>query len=59
MDIIILQDGLYQLIQVAEFVPDCFDSCDEYREKFATYLDHINKWVMKDGGGIFYGCICN
>ena len=59
MDIIILQDGLYQLIQVAEFVPDCFDSCDEYREKFATYLDHINKWVMKDGGGFFYGCICN
>ena len=58
MDIIILQDGLYQLIQVAEFVPDCFDSCDEYREKFATYLDQINKWVMKDGG-FFYGCICN
>ena len=59
MDIIILQDSLYQLIQVAESVPDCFKYCDMYREQFATYLDHINKWVMKDGGGVFYGCICN
>ena len=59
MDIIILQDGLYQLIKVTESVPDCFNSCDMYREQFATYLNQINKWVMKDGGGFFYGCICN
>jgi len=58
LDIIILQDGLYHLIKVAESVPDCFNYCDVYREQFATYLDQINKWVMKDGG-IFYGCICN
>ena len=59
MYIIILQDSLYHLIKVAESVPDCFDYCDIYREQFATYLDHINKWIMKDGGGVFYGCICN
>ena len=50
--------GLYQLIQVAESVPDCFEYCDMYREQFATYLDQINKWIIKDGGGVFYGCIC-
>jgi hypothetical protein len=59
VDIIILQDSLYQIIKVAESVPNCFDYCDIYREQFATYLNHINKWVMKDGGGIFYGCVCN
>ena len=59
MDIIILQKGLYYLIKVAESVPDCFDYCNVYREQFATYSDQINKWVMKDGGGFFYGCICN
>ena len=59
MDIIILQDSLYHLIKIAEFVPDCFDYCDMYREQFATYLHQINKWVMKNGGGFFYGCICN
>ena len=58
MDIIILQDSLYHLIKVAESVPDCFNSCDMYREQFATYLNQINKWVMKDGA-FFFGCICN
>ena len=59
MDIIILQEGLYYLIKVAQSVPDCFDYCDIYREQFATHSDQINKWIMKDGGGVFYGCICN
>ena len=59
MDIIILYDGLYHLVPVTESVPDCFDYCDTYKEQLATYLDQINKWVMKEGGGVFYGCICN
>ena len=59
MDITILQDSLYHLIKIAESVPDCFSMCDIIREQFATYLDQINKWIIKDGGGVFYGCICN
>ena len=59
---------MYQLIPVTKEIMEtitllsdvnCFDYCDAYREKFATYLDQINKWVIKDGGGFFYGCVCN
>ena len=57
MDVIILQDGFYQLYQVAEFLPDCFDLCDILREKLTTYKDAINKNVLKDGS-FFFGCMC-
>ena len=68
MDLIILQDGLYHLIPVTKElfvgvarpeVVDCFSLCDIAKEKLTTYLDHINKHVMKEGGGFFFGCICN
>ena len=36
---------------------DLFSLCDVLRNELTTYLDHINKHVMKDGSGIFYGCI--
>ena len=51
MDIIILQDSLYQLIPVTKAmfagavrpeIVDCFSMCDIIREQFATYLDQIN-----------------
>tara|TARA_R110000803_G_C11755403_1_gene293134 strand:- start:254 stop:460 length:207 start_codon:yes stop_codon:yes gene_type:complete len=68
MDLIILQDGLYHLYPatkemfagaVRPEVVDCFSLCDIIREKLTTYLSHMNRYVMKNGTGIFYGCICN
>jgi hypothetical protein len=38
---------------------DLFSLCDVLRNELTTYLDHINKHVMKDGSGFFYGCIQN
>ena len=68
MELIILNDGLYQLIpltkQMMEGIVitaevDCFDLCDIIRLKFTTYHDYpINAHVMNDGSGDFYGCIC-
>jgi len=67
MDIIIFQDGLYHLIPATKtmlagaVLPEnvnCFNLCDILRENLTTYLDHINKYVMKEGGAYFYGCIC-
>ena len=69
MELIILNDGLYQLIpltkQMMEGIVitaevDCFDLCDIIRLKFTTYHDYpINAHVMNDGSGDFFGCICN
>ena len=64
MDLIILHEGMYQLVAVTpELVAgqvwkDCFDLCDILREKIAVYNDEINKHVLKDGR-FFFGCICN
>jgi hypothetical protein len=68
MELIIFNDGLYQLIPVTkEMVKnidivgevDLFSLCDVLRNELTTYLEHINKHVMKDGGEFFYGCIQN
>ena len=68
MDLIILSDGLYQLIPVTKQMiadidivgeVDLFSLCDALRNKLTTYLDHMKKHVMRDGSGIFYGCIQN
>ena len=67
MDLIILNDGLYQLIPVTSKILedislaskiDCFDLCDIIRLEFTDYLDTVNQHIMKDGTGFFYGCIC-
>jgi NADP-dependent 3-hydroxy acid dehydrogenase YdfG len=67
MDLIILNDGLYQLVPVSKqmmehialFVNlDCFDLCDILRLKLTTYYDEINRHVMNDGSGHFIGCMC-
>jgi len=67
MDLIILNDGLYQLVpltkQMMEHMSllvkvDCFDLCDIVRLKLTTYYDEINRHVMNDGSGDFFGCIC-
>ena len=69
MDLIILNDGLYQLIPVTKEImqnikllnnPSCFDLCDILRLKLTTYHDYpMNQHVMNDGSGDFYGCIQN
>ena len=67
MDLIILNDGLYQLIPVTtkilegiELVDkiDCFDLCEILRLKLTGYVDSLNLHIMNDGTGNFYGCIC-
>ena len=67
MNLIILEDGLYQLIPVSKTmmehihlsVPvDCMDLCAILREKLSGYVDSINLHIMNDGSGSFVGCMC-
>ena len=66
MDLIILNDGLYSLVPVTKAMMqsieiltkvDCFDLCDILRLKLTTYYEFINRHVMNDGSGDFFGCI--
>ena len=69
MDLIILNDGMYQLVPVTKQMMehmsllvdelDLFELCDILRLKLTTYYDEINRHVMNDGSGDFYGCICS
>jgi len=67
LDLIILNDGLYQLIPVTKQIMegivitaevDCFDLCDILREKLTGYVDSLNLHIMNDNSGNFIGCIC-
>ncbi len=68
MDLIILNDGVYHLVEVTKQMTehikllsevDCFSLCDILRLKLSEYMDApFNQHVMKDGSGYFYGCIC-
>ena len=67
MDLIIQNDGLYQLVVVTKEMTehilllakvDCMDLCEILRLKLTTYADSLNLHVMNDGSGNFYGCIC-
>ena len=67
MDLIILNDGLYQLIPVTKQIMegivitaevDCFDLCNILREKLTGYVDTLNLHIMNDNSGNFIGCIC-
>ena len=63
MDLIILHDGLYYLIEVTKEMvqgavyKDCFDLCNIMREKLTVYHNDINKHLLKDGR-VFFGCVC-
>ena len=66
MDLIILSDGLYQLIPVTKQMMehmslvgelDLFDLCDILRLELTEYDDTLNRHVMKDGSGDFFGCV--
>ena len=68
MELIILNDGLYQLVAVTKEMMegislleevDCFDLCDILRLHLTTYHEPpFNQHVMNDSSGYFYGCIC-
>ena len=62
MELIILNDGLYQLVQVStemmegitlldRVLVNCFDLCDILRLKLTTYSESLNAHVMNDGSG--------
>jgi len=67
MDLIILNDGLYQLIPVTDKLlegielvtkVDCFELCDILRLKLTGYVDTLNLHIMNDGSGAMIGCMC-
>ena len=67
MDLILLNDGLYQLVAVTKEMMEgrsllaevnCYDLCDILRLHLTTYHEPWNVHVMNDGSGDFYGCIC-
>ena len=67
MDLIILNDNLYQLIPVTKQIMDgivltsevdCFELCDILRLKLTGYVDTINLHMMNDGTGALVGCMC-
>ena len=69
MELILLNDGLYSLVEVTKEMTagitllqeaDCFDLCDILRLHLTNYYDFpINAHVMKDNSGVLMGCICN
>ena len=67
MDLIILNDGVYQLIPVTKQIMegivitgeiDCFDLCDILRTKLTGYVDTLNLHIKNNGSGNFIGCMC-
>ena len=69
MDLIILNDGLYQLIPVSKEIMEgiklidpvgltCSDLCDILRLKLTGYVDTLNLHIMKDNSGGMIGCMC-
>jgi len=69
MDLIILNDGLYQLIPVTKEIMEsiklidpagltCFDICDILRLKLTGYANTLNLYIMNDGSGVMVGCMC-
>jgi len=66
MDLIILNDGLYQLIPITKKMLegivlteeiDCFDLCEILRLKLSGYVDTLNLHIMSDGSALI-GCMC-
>ena len=68
MELIILNDGLYQLVPVTSKMMehisllvkeiDCFDLCDILRLHLTTYHEPWNVYVMNNGTGQLMGCVC-
>ena len=67
MDLIILDDGLYQLIPVTKKMLEgivltekinCLELCEILRLKLTGYVDTLNLHIMNDGSGNWIGCMC-
>ena len=67
MDLIILNDGLYQLVPVTKQMMEhmslleevsCMDLCEILRLKLTGYVDTLNLHIMNDGSGSLMGCMC-
>jgi len=67
MDLIILNDGLYQLVPVTKQMTEhmsllaevnCMDLCEILRLKLTGYVDTLNLHIMNDGSGSLVGCMC-
>ena len=67
MNLIILEDGLYQLVPVTKqmmehislLAPvDCMEICEILRAKLTGYVDTLNLHIMNDGSGSMIGCMC-
>jgi hypothetical protein len=68
MDLILLNDGVYSLVPITKQMikeiellteVSCFDLCDILRLHLTTYYDEINRYIMNDGTGELWGCICS
>ena len=67
MELIILNEGLYQLIPVTKQMlegivitdkVDCFELCDILRLKLTGYINELNLHIMNDNSGDWIGCMC-
>ena len=67
MDLIILNDGLYQLIPVTKEIlegivltekVECLELCEILRLKLSGYVTTLNLHIMNDGSGNWIGCMC-
>ena len=67
MDLIILNEGLYQLLPVTKKImegivltaeTDCFELCEILRLKLTGYVNELNLHIMNDGSGTWIGCMC-
>ena len=68
MELIILNDGLYQLVPVTKQMMEhisllgevsCMDVCEILRIKLSGYAYTLNLHIMNDGSGNLVGCICS
>ena len=66
MNLIILNDGLYNLVPVTQEMMNSialitevnfYELCDLLRLKLTEYHTEINVHSMNDGSGLWFGCI--
>ena len=67
MELIILNDGMYQLIPLSKQMMEhlsllepvnCMEMCEILRIKLTGYAQTLNLHIMNDGSGSLVGCMC-
>ena len=68
MELIVLNDGVYQLVPVTKQMMEhmsllvnelnLFELCDILRLELTGYVNTLNLHIMKDGSGSMIGCVC-